>query len=158
LSQWQGKLSAAVAGSTVLELDSRHDLSTAGLHTVTLDGGGTFDALLPPQLRPLFAGTTAIDLTVATDGGDVLRIESGTISTGTFRLDASGQATTRGENDLQANLSGIDGPLDLRLPLADGEGRFVIDRADLSLKGPASSAALDVDLAVSSAVLPQGRL
>lgn len=158
LSQWNGKVTAAVADNPVLELDGRHDLSTAGLHTVTLNGGGTFDALLPPQFRPLFAGTTAIDLTVATDGSDVLRIENGAISTGTFRLDASGQATTRGENDLQATLKGADGPLDLTLPMAEGETRVVIDQTVLSLKGPASAAALDVNVAVRSATLPQGQL
>ena len=128
LSQWNGKVTAAVGGNLVLELDGRHDLSTAGLHTVTLNGGGTFDALLPPQFRPLFAGTTAIDLTVATDGSDVLRIENGAISTGAFRLDASGQATTRGENDLQATLKGADGPLDLTLPMAESpEGYRAMD-------------------------------
>ncbi|QRM53348.1 hypothetical protein [Sinorhizobium sp. BG8] len=158
LSAWGGRLSAGLDGQEVLSLDGRHDLSTAGLHTISLHGGGAFEGLMPPQLRSLMAGTTAIDVVAAFEGTDLLRIEKGDISTGAFTLKASGTASVKGANDLDVALSGTTQPIDLRLPLSGGEARFVIDGATVSLTGPADASALDVAATVLSVEVPQGRV
>ena len=88
LSQWKGRLSAALDGTEMLRVDGRHDLAANGVHTLALNGGGTFDALMPRQLRPLFAGETGIDVVAAFDGTDMLRIEKGTVATGAMTLAA----------------------------------------------------------------------
>ncbi len=158
LSNWAGRLTAAVAGGEILALDGRHTFSTAGLHTVSLTGGGTFDVLMPPELRPLFAGTTGIDVIAAFDESDMLRIEKGEISTGTLALSASGTVSARGKNDLTARLSGRRGPIDFRWPLAAGTARLLIESAEVTINGPAAAAALDLDAMLASAELPQGRV
>nr|WP_298103833.1 translocation/assembly module TamB domain-containing protein [uncultured Shinella sp.] len=158
LSQWKGRLSAALDGTEMLHIDGRHDLATNGLHTLSLAGGGTFDALMPPQLRPLFAGETGIDVVAAFDGTDMLRIEKGSISTGAMTLAASGTVSAKGANDLDVKLSGRDGPIDFRWPLAEGDARVLIAGADVSLKGAADAAALDANVSVVSAELPAGRV
>lgn len=158
LSQWKGRLSAALDGTEMLHIDGRHDLATNGLHTLSLAGGGTFDALMPPQLRPLFAGETGIDVVAAFDGTDMLRIEKGSISTGAMTLAASGTVSAKGANDLDVKLSGRDGPIDFRWPLAEGDARVLIAGADVSLKGEADAAALDANVSVVSAELPAGRV
>ncbi|WP_234189600.1 translocation/assembly module TamB domain-containing protein [Shinella sp. NM-101] len=158
LSQWRGRLSAALDGTEMLHVDGRHDLAASGLHTLALEGGGTFDALMPPQLRPLFAGETGIDVVAAFDGSDMLRIEKGAISTGALTLAASGTVSARGANDFAVKLAGRDGPIDFRWPLAEGDARVLIDGADISLTGEASAAALDVTAAIASAELPAGRI
>ncbi|UNK38526.1 translocation/assembly module TamB [Shinella sp. H4-D48] len=158
LSQWKGRLSAALDGTEMLRVDGRHDLSANGLHTLSLKGGGTFDALMPPQFRPLFAGETSIDLVAAFDGSDMVRIEKGAITTGAMTLAASGAVSATGANDLNVKLDGRDGPIDFRWPLADGDARILIDGADISLTGEASAAALRADAAVVSAALPAGRI
>ncbi|MFC6447325.1 translocation/assembly module TamB domain-containing protein [Shinella zoogloeoides] len=158
LSQWKGRLSAALDGTEMLRVDGRHDLATNGLHTLALKGGGTFDALMPPQLRPLFAGETGIDVVAAFDGTDMLRIEKGTIATGAMTLAASGTVSATGENDLDMKLAGKDGPIDFRWPLAGGDARVLIEGADISLTGAANAAALEAHATVASAALPAGRI
>lgn len=158
LSQWKGRLSAALDGTEMLRVDGRHDLATNGLHTVALEGGGALGALMPPQLRPLFAGKTGIDLVAAFDGADMLRIEKGTVATGALTLEASGTVSARGANDLDMRLAGKDGPIDFRWPLAEGEARLLIEGADLSLRGEARAAALTANATVASATLPAGRI
>lgn len=158
LSQWTGRLSASLDGTEMLRVDGRHDLSQENLHTVALNGGGTFDALMPPQLRPLFAGETGIDVVVAFDGSDMLRIEKGSIATGAMTLAASGTVSARGSNDLDVKLSGKDGPIDFRWPLAEGDARVLIEGADISLTGEATAAALEANATLVSAELPAGRV
>ena len=158
LSQWKGRLSAALDGTETLRIDGRHDLGADGLHTIALNGGGMFDALMPPPLRPLFAGETGIDITAAFDGTDMLRVEKGSISTGALTLAASGAISASGANDLDVKLAGKDGPIDFRWPLAEGEVRALIDGADISLKGEAKAAVLSADARLASAALPAGHI
>lgn len=158
LSQWAGRLTATLDGEEMLRLDGRHDLSTAGLHRIALAGGGAFDALMPPQLRPLFAGETGIDVVAAFDGSDMLSIEKGDISTGAMTLAASGTVSARGTNDLDLRLSGEDGPIDFRWPLADGDVRLLVSGAEVSLSGEARAAVLDATATVASAAFPAGRV
>lgn len=158
LSQWKGRLSAALDGTEMLRVDGRHDLASNGLHTLSLKGGGTFDALMPPQFRPLFAGRTDIDLVAAFDGSDTVRVEKGAIATGAMTLAASGSVSAKGANDLDVKLTGRDGPIDFRWPLAGGDARILIDGADVSLTGEATASALEVNASVASAALPAGRV
>ncbi len=158
LSQWKGRLSAALDGTEMLRVDGRHDLAASGLHTIALKGGGTFDALMPPQFRPLFAGETGIDVVAAFDGSDMLRIAKGSIATGAMTLAASGTVSAKGANDLDVKLAGKDGPIDFRWPLAEGDARVLIEGADISLTGEASAAALEAHATVASAALPAGRI
>lgn len=160
LSAWAGRLTAALDGSEVVALDARHDQSTNGLHTVALKGGGTFEALLPPHLRPLFAGTTAIDVAAATNGSDLLRIERGIVTTGALSLNAAGALQSTGENNLNIRLTGADSStaIPIRWPIANGE--FTADLYGLQLvaQGPAEATAVNLNVNLASATAPQGRL
>src|SRR5690606_1021996 len=88
----------------------------------------------------------------------MLRIEKGSISTGAMTLAASGTVSAKGANDLDVKLSGKDGPIDFRWPLAEGDARVLIEGADISLTGEASAAALEANATVVSAELPAGRV
>jgi translocation and assembly module TamB len=156
LSEWTGRLTAALDGTEMLRLDGRHDLSAAGLHTLAVKGGGTFDALMPPELRPLFAGDTGIDVIASFDGAEMIRIEKGDVATGALTLAASGTISATGRNDLDARLTGTNGPVDFRWPLAGGEARLFIEGAALKLSGEADAADLDATVTVASAALPAG--
>lgn len=159
LSQWNGRLTASVDGTQVVELDARHALSLAGLHTVALKGGGTFEALLPPQLRPLFTGTTAIDVTAATDGARVLRIDRGLVTTAALALNAGGTLQTTGENDLNVRLTGAgQKPIPIRWPLAEGTLAADLYGVQLVASGPADATAVNVNVNLANATLPQGRV
>ncbi|CAN7337230.1 translocation/assembly module TamB domain-containing protein [Pararhizobium sp. LjRoot255] len=157
LSNWSGTATAALDGQEVLKLGGQHTLAADGFRTVSLKGGGTFSNLLPAAFRPLFEGTTDIDLSAAIDGKTV-RIGTGNVSTGALTLSASGTYSTTGENDLQARLTGKNGPIDFRLPLEKGEARLAIDAASVSLIGDAQTAVLDIGAAISTATLPQGEI
>jgi translocation and assembly module TamB len=157
LSNWSGTATAALDGQEVLKLGGQHTLAADGFRTVSLKGGGTFSNLLPAAFRPLFEGTTDIDLSAAIDGKTV-RIQTGNVSTGTLTLSASGTYSTTGQNDLQAHLTGKNGPIDFRLPLEKGEVRLAIDAASVSLIGDAQTAVLDIGAAIGTATLPQGEI
>ena len=123
-----------------------------------LTAAAHFAGLLPPAFRPLFEGTTEIDLAAAFEADRAIRIENGKVTTGALTFNASGTLNTLGDNDLKASLAGTNGVIDFRLPLEDGEARFAIRNADLSLTGAAGSAVLDVNADIERATLPQGEI
>lgn len=157
LSDWTGKLQAALDGQQMAAIDGRHVLSADGVRHITVKGGGKIDTLLPPNFRPLFAGQTTIDVAAAFDSKGKIDIQTGNLATGSVVLAASGTIDPAGNNSLNANLIGTSGPVDFRWPLADGEARALISRVDLALTGAAQSAKIDAKAQLDSASLPQGR-
>jgi translocation and assembly module TamB len=157
LTKWTGTATAALDGNEVLKVDGEHTLAPDGFRTLSLKGGGTFSELLPPAFRPLFQGTTDIDLSAALDG-TTMRINRGKFSTAALTFAASGTYSTAGQNDLQASLTGTNGPIDFRLPLAKGEAQLSINNASVSLIGEAQAAVLDIGADIGKATLPQGEI
>ncbi|ACP26814.1 conserved hypothetical protein [Sinorhizobium fredii NGR234] len=158
LSDWTGSGTASLDGSELLRLEGRHVLAADGMHNLNLSGGGAFATLMPTAFRPLFEGTTSIDLTAAFDGKRKVRIDAGKLATGALTLNASGTVDSRGENNLQASVAGTSGPFDFRWPLKDGELQARINTANLTLIGEGQSAILDIAADIASLGLPQGNL
>lgn len=158
LSDWSGKLQAALNGQPTATIEGRHILAADGIRRITVKGGGKVDSLLPPNFRPLFAGQTNIDVAAAFDGKGKIDIQTGNLATGSVVLAASGTIDPAGNNSLNANLIGTSGPVDFRWPLADGEARALISRVDLALTGAAQSAKIEARAQLDSASVPQGRL
>ncbi|KQO73718.1 translocation/assembly module TamB domain-containing protein [Rhizobium sp. Leaf262] len=157
LSDWTGKLSGAVDGNPVLELNGRHRLASDGTRHLELQGGGQPDMLLPPVVRQLFSGQTKLDIAASIAPSGRISVESGNIETGKLLLTASGAVDQQGQNDLTANLIGTDGPVDIRVPIDGGEVSALVNGIDLSLRGNASAAKLDASASLRSLALPQGR-
>ncbi|WP_284777227.1 translocation/assembly module TamB domain-containing protein [Agrobacterium sp. lyk4-40-TYG-31] len=158
LSDWTGKLDGAVGGNAVLELTGRHQLSTDGMRRIELHGGGQPDMLLPPMVRQLFEGQTKLDLVATLAPNGRISVESGNLETGKLLLTASGAIDQQGQNDLSANLIGTNGPVDIRLPLEGGEIAALVNGVDLSLRGNADAAKLNLSASLRSLALPQGRI
>ncbi|WP_139812563.1 translocation/assembly module TamB domain-containing protein [Ensifer aridi] len=158
LSDWTGSGTASLDGGEILRLDGRHVLAQDGMHNLAVSGGGALAALMPAAFKPLFEGTTSIDLTAAFDGKSRIRIDAGKLSTGALTLNASGTVDSRGENNLQASVTGTSGPFDFRWPLKNGELQARINAANLSLIGDGQSAIVDIAADVPSVSLPQGNL
>lgn len=158
LSDWAGKLNGTVGGNNVLELNSRHQLASDGTRRIELHGGGQPDMLLPPMVRQLFEGQTKLDLAVAIAPNGRISVENGNLETGKLLLTASGAIDQQGQNDLSANLLGTNGPIDIRIPLDKGEIAALVNGADLSLRGNANSAKLNLSASLRSLALPQGRV
>ncbi len=158
LSDWTGSGTASLDGSEILRLEGRHVLAADGMHNLALTGGGAFATLMPAAFKPLFEGSTSLDLTAAFDGESRIRIEAGKLASGALTLNASGTVDSRGENNLQASVAGTSGPFDFRWPLKDGELQARINTANLSLIGDGQSAILDIAADVASLGLPQGSL
>ncbi|WHA41495.1 translocation/assembly module TamB domain-containing protein [Agrobacterium larrymoorei] len=158
LSDWRGKLVGSVAGSEVVTLNGHHSLNSDGTRRLELKGGGEPDRLLPPLVRQLFTGETKIDLAAAISPQGRISVENGNLETGALILTASGSIDPQGQNDLSANLIGTNGPVDVRLPLAEGEVQALVDGIDLALRGNADAARLNTVVSLRSLQLPQGRL
>ncbi|PST17963.1 translocation/assembly module TamB [Rhizobium sp. JAB6] len=158
LSNWAGKLQAALDGKPTVAITGHHSLSKDGLHHIDIKGGGDVDSLLPPTLRALFAGQTTIDLSAAFDGKGKIDIQTGNLATGSAVLAASGTLDPAGNNSLNANLIGTSGPVDFRWPMENGEARALISRVDIALTGAAQSVKIDAKAALDSASTPQGNI
>ncbi|WP_200950913.1 translocation/assembly module TamB domain-containing protein [Rhizobium sp. Root1220] len=155
ISDWRGKLQAALDGQQRASIEARHTLSRDGLHHLDLKGGGDLSSLLPAAFRPLFAGQTTIDLAAAFDNKGKIDIQTGNLATGSVVVAASGTLDPKGNNSLNANLLGTSGPVDFRWPLADGEARFLISGVNLALTGDAKASRLNISASVDTATLPQ---
>lgn len=158
LSNWAGKLQAALDGKPTVAISGHHSLSADGLHHIDVKGGGDVDSLLPPTMRPLFAGQTTIDLSATFDGKGKIDIQTGNLATGSVVIAASGTLDPAGNNSLNANLIGTSGPVDFRWPMEDGEVRALISRVDIALTGAAQSVKIDAKAALESASAPQGQI
>ncbi|ARO32008.1 hypothetical protein NXC14_CH04135 [Rhizobium sp. NXC14] len=155
ISDWTGKVQAALDGQQRAAIEGRHAIGTDGLHHLDLKGGGDLSSLLPAAFRPLFAGQTNIDLAATFDDHGKLDIQTGNIATGSVVIAASGALDPAGNNSLNANLLGTSGPVDFRWPLAEGEARFLISGLNLALTGEAQTARLSLSGSLDSATLPQ---
>ncbi|WP_377293528.1 translocation/assembly module TamB domain-containing protein [Rhizobium sp. SG2393] len=158
LSNWAGRITGALDGTDIVGLDATHKLTDTSRHAVTLKGNGALDRLMPPSLRPLFAGQTAIDLAATIDPAGSIDITTGTIDNDALTLTAGGSASTSGSNDLRLSLAGKGAPVDLRLPLSSGELRLLARSANLSLTGDADAAILDIAADLAALNHPQANL
>ncbi|MHC2573856.1 translocation and assembly module TamB [Rhizobium leguminosarum] len=155
ISDWKGKVQAALDGQQRAAIEARHQITADGLHHLDLKGGGDLSSLLPSAFRPLFAGQTNIDLATTFDDRGKIDIQTGNIATGSVVIAASGTLDPAGNNSLNANLLGTSGPVDFRWPLAEGEARFLISGLNLALTGDAQAARLNVSGSLDTATLPQ---
>ncbi|MGO7363649.1 translocation/assembly module TamB domain-containing protein [Rhizobium leguminosarum] len=158
ISDWKGKLQAALDGQQRAAIEARHQITEDGLHHLDLKGGGDLSSLLPSAFRPLFAGQTNIDLATTFDNHGKIDIQTGNIATGSVVIAASGTLDPAGNNSLNANLLGTSGPVDFRWPLAEGEARFLISGLNLALTGAAQTARLNVSGSLDTATLPQATI
>lgn len=155
ISDWTGKLQAALDGQQRAAIEGRHAITADGLHHLDLKGGGDLSSLLPAAFRPLFAGQTNIDLAATFNDHGKIDIQTGNVATGSVVIAASGTLDPAGNNSLNANLLGPSGPVDFRWPLAEGEARFLISGLNLALTGDSQAARLSVSGSLDSATLPQ---
>ena len=155
ISDWRGKVQAALDGQQRAAIEARHQISADGLHHLDLKGGGDLSSLLPAAFRPLFAGQTNIDLATTFNDHGKIDIQTGNIATGSVVIAASGTLDPAGNNSLNANLLGTSGPVDFRWPLAEGEARLLISGLNLALTGDAQAARLNVSGSLDTATLQQ---
>lgn len=156
LTDWKGKVTAAIDGRPTLAVDASHRVA-AGLRSITATGGGRFDALLPPSLRPLFQGETVIDLAASLDRNGAVSIERGKLSTAALDLTASGRYAANGTNDLKARLVGTAGPVPFSWTSGEQTVTADIEQLALAVSGPANGATIDLTGRFASLQLPQGK-
>lgn len=156
LNDWKGVLQASLDGSPRLNVTATHTGNAQG-QSVTVTGSGAFDSLLPPNLRPLFAGKTQIDIATRLSDTGAITVERGKIDTDSLSLTASGTYDAKGNNSLSASLDSKAGTIPVNWPLDDGMLAAQVSRLTLSLKGAAQATALDARADADSLSLPQGK-
>lgn len=143
LSNWQGKAAASVEGVPVVNLDAGIRKSVNGPIELALEGGGAFDAVLPPVLEPLFRGRTDIDLAVTYDAGGVLSVSRGKIATGTVAANLGGTLSARGANDFRAEIIPVGDSAVFSLPLAQDVLGLDLKTLTVSVSGSPDKAKID---------------
>jgi len=157
LSNWTGKLQGSVAGTPVIAVDGKHMLVDNGRHRVEVTGGGQLATLLPPAFRPLFEGTTDINVAAVYAPSGRVDIERGDLTSGAVKVSAKGAWDPAGDNSLTAGLTGTSGPVDFVWPINGQESRFSFESINFTLTGAATAARFNATAALSAAELPQGR-
>jgi translocation and assembly module TamB len=156
LSDWSGDLTGSVAGDPVIDVNARHRMLPDGSRGIAVTGGGQLATLLPPAFRPLFEGTTEIDVAANMNPNGRIGIDSGQITSGAVNIVASGIWNPNGDNSLTASLTGTKGPVDIVWPIAGEESRFTVDTINFTLNGAATSARFNATASLPAASLPQG--
>jgi translocation and assembly module TamB len=158
LDNWAGQIKASLDGQRTFTVDATHRLEADGSRLLTATGGGRFAGLMPPQLRDIFAGDTAIDLsaTLGTDGS--VAIEKGRFETASAEVTAAGRYDPKGENDIRLSARATGDPIAIASQSTEFTGGLSLRRLDLAVNGqaPAATVSLSADLAELS--LPQGTL
>jgi translocation and assembly module TamB len=158
LVNWAGSISAKLDGTEILNVAAHHQLNQAGLHDLTVKGGGSFEKLAPPEFRSLLAGNTQIDIAASFAETGLVNIRSGTITTGSFALTADGKIDPKGQADIRAEIKPTNGTVNFRWPLAKGELAAALRSAALTLNGPFRSAKLTLDADVAALAVPQAQM
>ncbi|WP_159951737.1 translocation/assembly module TamB domain-containing protein [Rhizobium sp. 18065] len=158
ISNWAGKITAALDGRQTVSVDATHRLAAEDQRDITLIGGGNFASLMPPQLRDLFAGETSIDLAarIAPDGA--IEISKGELSTAAARISASGHYDPKGINDLALVAEANATPVRLQWQQDKAIYGVAVRRANLTLSGNAQTAALKAAIDLATLSSPQGTL
>ena len=101
LDNWAGEIIASLDGERTITIDATHRLEADGTRTVTAAGGGLFSGLMPPELRDIFAGETAIDVAAALGADGSVAIEKGRFETASAEVVAAGRYDPNGGNDIR---------------------------------------------------------
>jgi translocation and assembly module TamB len=158
LDAWAGKIRAKLDGSERLALDGSHMLDKTGVHQVVLSGGGALSELLPPTLRGLFAGETAIDVDASFSSAGMLDIRSAKLVSGSLSLDIGGSVDPAGQATLNGSLRPVADVVSVQWPLADGMLEADVRKASLTASGPFKSVAFELSTDVARIALPAGSL
>jgi translocation and assembly module TamB len=154
LDDWNGSVKGRVAGAEILTLSGGHRLAEPGIHQITLTGGGRLVELMPPALRTLFAGETAVDIDTRIGEDGLLQINAGSIENDSLVLKANGLLDPKGDARLEADLTPKSETIRLELPLASGALTTNITSAHLAMSGQFRSAQITLDAALASLTTP----
>ncbi len=146
LNNWQGELVGQVEGFEVLKLKGTYQLPASGKHQLAIEGGGAFDAFLPPNIGSLFGGQSSVSVGLVVDPAGSVEISDGQLKTGSLMLKAHGSLSRSGNNNFALSLQplGADNRLDLSAFV--GSPLFAqVSAADVRVTGPANEAVLKID-------------
>lgn len=158
LNDWAGKITAELSGEQTVSVDARHRMASDGTRTITAKGGGNFASLMPPELRDIFAGETAIDADIDLGANGTIAVKTGTLTTAAASMTVSGRYDPQGSNDLTIEARATGEPVLLTAPGRGIPGELRLRQAKVSLRGQADAAALSAMLDLASLTLPQARV
>ncbi|MGV3551841.1 translocation/assembly module TamB domain-containing protein [Rhizobium sp.] len=156
LDSWAGKIRASLDGVERMALDGSHIRNAGGVHQVVLSGGGGIGDLLPPALRTLFAGETAIDVDTSFSADGMLDIRSAKLSNDSLSLNVGGAIDPKGEATLNGSLRPTGAVLAVQWPLAQGVLDADIGNIALTASGPFQSVAFELSAALPRLATPAG--
>lgn len=156
LDAWAGKIRARLDGVERLALDGSHVRNAGGIHQVVLSGGGALGDLMPPALRPLFEGESAVDIDASFANTGLLDIRSAKLTNGSLSLDIAGAIDPAGQATLNGSLRPVGDVLAFRWPLTAGMLEADIRNISLTASGPYQSVAFELGADLARVAIPAG--
>ncbi|MCO6188085.1 translocation/assembly module TamB domain-containing protein [Rhizobium sp. L1K21] len=158
LNNWKGEAHGALEGVEVVRFDANYRQPESGKNIIAVSGGGALDALMPPAVSPLFAGTTKVDVEaeIGTEGS--VSVNRGLVQTGALSAKVSGRYTPEGQNDLQAQITALNDVADFNFLTDDGGWRVLLKSADIAISGPAEASNITVNAALDKVEVQAGEI
>ncbi|MDH4414314.1 MAG: translocation/assembly module TamB [Rhizobium sp.] len=158
LDNWAGKVTASLNGERVIAVDVTHQLAENGTRALTATGGGQFSGLMPPELRDIFAGETAIDLAAKLGTNGSLEIDRGHFETASAEVTAAGRYDPDGDNNIRLTARATGDPVGITSQSTAFTGGLKLRNLDLAITGQAPTAALLMRADLAEVTVPQGSL
>lgn len=156
LDDWAGEVMAALNGERTITVDVTHKLGTDGVRALTAKGGGAFAGLVPPELRDVFAGETAIDLAAQMGADGSVAIERGRFTTASADVSAAGRYNPNGQNDIRLTARATGEPIGLTSQSPDFTGGMKFRSLELAINGQAAAARLSARADLAELSVSQG--
>lgn len=156
LDDWAGKVTASLDGERTITVDITHALEGDGARTLTAKGGGSFSALVPPELRDVLAGQTAIDIAARLGADGSATIKRGRFSTASAEVVAAGRYDPGGQNDLTLTARATGDPVLITSRSPEFNGSLRLRSLDLAVTGQAPAAELSAKVDLAELSVPQG--
>lgn len=156
LDDWAGEVMASLDGERTIIVDVSHKLAEDGTRMLTANGGGLFAGLVPPELRDVLAGETAIDVAARLGADGSVAIERGRFATATAEVEAAGIYDPNGQNDLRLAARATGEPVGITSQSSDFTGGVKLRSLDLAVTGQAPAASLSLRADLAEITVPQG--
>ncbi len=140
-ADWSGVATLAFDGSESARVSAAIRQDRDG-RTLSADGSGAFDLILPQPYAGLMAGGANFEIVARANDSGAYAIDRARLHSTKFTAEASGAFDPQGESDMRFAAHGVDGPVRLQLNEAENATVFDLKVLRASLKGPGNKLAL----------------
>lgn len=147
-ADWNGTATLAFDGTESARLSAAIRQDRDG-HTISANGSGAFDLILPHPHAGLMAGGANFEIVARAKTSGGYSVDRAWLRSRNFTAEAFGDFDPNGDSDIRFAAQGVDGPVRLQLGEAENAASLELKKLTASVKGPGDKLSLlaEADLA-----------